>query len=291
MVIAAITSCTNTSNPNVLVAAGLVAEKAVKLGMRAKPWVKTSLAPGSLVVADYLKEAGLQKSLDKLGFTIAGYGCTTCIGNSGPLDKPISDAIEAKDLVAAAVLSGNRNFEGRITSAREGELPRLAAAGRRLRAFRLRAEGSVQRSRRRGQEGQSGLPERCLADQQGRRRRRGRAVKSSQYKARAKTVFDGTAEWRKIKPAKSLTYAWDGKSTYVQNPPYFAGMGKEPPARSPISSTPVRWPSWATPSPPTTFRPPGAIKKESPAGSYLTRNKVRKRTSTPTALAAATTKS
>src|SRR5262249_10535852 len=114
VVIAAITSCTNTSNPSVMLGAGLVAQKAVALGLTTKPWVKTSLAPGSQVVTDYLKKSGLQKSLDKLGFNLVGYCCTTCIGNSGPLPEPIADAVPPGDLVAAAVLSGNRNFEGRV---------------------------------------------------------------------------------------------------------------------------------------------------------------------------------
>ena len=274
VVIAAITSCTNTSNPNVLVAAGLVAEKAVKLGMRAKPWVKTSLAPGSLVVADYLKEAGLQKSLDKLGFTIAGYGCTTCIGNSGPLDKPISDAIEAKDLVAAAVLSGNRNFEGRISphvKANYLASPPLVVA--------YALSGSVLKDPFNDPVGEDkkGNPvylkdvwptNKDVADAVA------GALKSSQYKARAKTVFDGTAAWRKIKPAKSLTYAWDGKSTYVQNPPYFAGMGKQ--ASGEVADIVDARPLAILGDSVTTdhISPAGAIKKESPAGSYLTRNKV-----------------
>ena len=133
VVIAAITSCTNTSNPYVMIGAGLVARKARALGLTRKPWVKTSLAPGSQVVSEYLEAAGLQEDLDAIGFNLVGYGCTTCIGNSGPLGDPaISKAIHDNDLVATAVLSGNRNFEGRITPGRAGELPRLAAAGRGL---------------------------------------------------------------------------------------------------------------------------------------------------------------
>ena len=136
VVIAAITSCTNTSNPGVLVGAGLLARNAVARGLKAKPWVKTSLAPGSQVVAEYLEKAGLQKALDKLGFNLVGFGCTTCIGNSGPLPAPVSKTDQTHDLVAASVLSGNRNFEGRVNAGRAGELPRLAAARRRLCARR-----------------------------------------------------------------------------------------------------------------------------------------------------------
>ena len=133
VVIAAITSCTNTSNPDVMIAAGLVAKKAHDLGLTRKPWVKTSLAPGSKVVTEYLIKAGLLTSLDALGFNLVGYGCTTCIGNSGPLPEAIDKAINAHELVVASVLSGNRNFEGRVHQSRQSQLPGLPAAGRRLR--------------------------------------------------------------------------------------------------------------------------------------------------------------
>ena len=164
MVIAAITSCTNTSNPSVLIGAGLLARNAAAKGLKAKPWVKTSLAPGSQVVAEYLANSGLQKDLDKLGFNLVGFGCTTCIGNSGPLPEEISKSINDNGIVAAAVLSGNRNFEGRVTPGRAGELSGLAAAGRRLRAGRHRDQGSRGRAARQRQGRQAGLPEGHLAD-------------------------------------------------------------------------------------------------------------------------------
>ncbi len=138
MVVAAITSCTNTSNPSVLVAAGLVAKKAVERGLTSKPWVKTSLAPGSKVVTEYLEKAGLATYLDALGFNLVGYGCTTCIGNSGPLPEDVAAQIEARGLIVASVLSGNRNFEGRVQPLVQGQLPGVAAAGGRLRAGRHR---------------------------------------------------------------------------------------------------------------------------------------------------------
>ena len=165
VVIAAITSCTNTSNPNVMVGAGLLARKAVAKGLTVKPWVKTSLAPGSQVVAEYLDKSGLQKDLDKLGYNLVGFGCTTCIGNSGPLAPEISKTINEKDLVAAAVLSGNRNFEGRVNRRRARELSRLAAAGRRLCARGLDVFRSGQAAARPRQEGQEGLPQGHLADE------------------------------------------------------------------------------------------------------------------------------
>ncbi len=153
VVIAAITSCTNTSNPSVLIGAGLLARKAVAKGLKAKPWVKTSLAPGIQVVAEYLPGSGLQDDLDKLGFNLVGFGCTTCIGNSGPLPSEISKTINDNGIVAAAVLSGNRNFEGRVSPGRAGELSRLAAARRGPRDRRHRVDRSRRRAARSGRDG------------------------------------------------------------------------------------------------------------------------------------------
>ena len=170
VVIAAITSCTNTSNPSVLIGAGLLARNAAARGLKAKPWVKTSLAPGSQVVAEYLSNSGLQTDLDKVGFNLVGFGCTTCIGNSGPLPEEISKSINDNGIVAAAVLSGNRNFEGRVSPGRAGELSGLAAAGRGLRAGGHRDQGSRGRADRHRQGRQAGLPEGHLADHQGNQR-------------------------------------------------------------------------------------------------------------------------
>ena len=167
VVIAAITSCTNTSNPSVLIGAGLLARNAAAKGLKAKPWVKTSLAPGSQVVAEYLSNSGLQTDLDKVGFNLVGFGCTTCIGNSGPLPEEISKSINDNGIVAAAVLSGNRNFEGRVSPGRAGELSGLAAAGRGLCAGRHGDQGSRGRADRHRQGRQAGLPEGHLADHQG----------------------------------------------------------------------------------------------------------------------------
>ncbi len=171
VVIAAITSCTNTSNPNVMVAAGILARKAAARGLTSKPWVKTSLVPGSQVVAEYLSKSGLQKDLDKLGFNLVGFGCTTCIGNSGPLPPEISEAINKNDLVAAAVLSGNRNFEGRVNAGRARQLSGVAAARRRLRDCRFDADRPVEGRARHRLEGQEGVPQGHLAVQQGDRGR------------------------------------------------------------------------------------------------------------------------
>ena len=164
VVIAAITSCTNTSNPSVMVAAGLLARNAVERGLNVQPWVKTSLAPGSRVVTDYLKDAGLLEPLEALRFHLVGYGCTTCIGNSGPLAEPIAAGIKENDLVVTAVLSGNRNFEGRISPLVKSQLPGISSAGRRIRYRRNHGRGHGQRASRRRQRWKSGVPEGHLAD-------------------------------------------------------------------------------------------------------------------------------
>ena len=226
--IAAITSCTNTSNPDVMVGAGLLARNAVARGLRVKPWVKTSLAPGSQVVSDYLARAGLQDSLDALGFHLVGYGCTTCIGNSGPLAPPVAEAVEEGGLVVCAVLSGNRNFEGRISpQVRANYLasPLLvvayALAGTMARDLATEPLGS----------GRDGAPvylkDVWPAAAEIRETVR-RAIDPAMFRARYGDVFAGDSAWQAIPVPAGRTYAWDEGSTYVKHPPYFAGMTREP---------------------------------------------------------------
>ena len=226
--IAAITSCTNTSNPDVMVGAGLLARNAVARGLRVKPWVKTSLAPGSQVVSDYLARAGLQESLDALGFNLVGYGCTTCIGNSGPLAPPVAEAVEGGDLVVCAVLSGNRNFEGRISpQVRANYLasPLLvvayALAGTMARDLATEPLGI----------GSDGAPvhlKDVWPEAAEIRETVRRAIDPAMFRARYADVFAGDAAWRALPAPAGRTYAWDEGSTYVKHPPYFAGMTMEP---------------------------------------------------------------
>ena len=228
VVIAAITSCTNTSNPNVMIGAGLLARKAAAKGLTAKPWVKTSLAPGSQVVAEYLDKSGLQKDLDKLGFNLVGFGCTTCIGNSGPLPPENSKAINDNDLVAAAVLSGNRNFEGRVNAD--------------VRANYLASPPLVVSYAIAGSMNVDVAKEPLGVDQKGKKiflkdiwpsnKEIGEFVAKNitrqMFSSKYADVFKGDANWRKISVKGGVTYDWDKKSTYVQNPPYFVGMGRHP---------------------------------------------------------------
>src|SRR5207248_2313353 len=223
VVIAAITSCTNTSNPSVMIAAGLLARNAVKAGLRVKPWVKTSLAPGSQVVSEYLKSSGLQKDLDRLGFDLVGYGCTTCIGNSGPLPDPIAEAVRKHDLVAAAVLSGNRNFEGRVNPD--------------VRANYLASPPLVVSYALAGSMYADLLKQPLGMDKTGKnvflkdiwptsREINGvirKTITRQMFAKKYADVFKGDTNWRAINVKGGLTYAWDSKSTYVRNPPYFAG--------------------------------------------------------------------
>ncbi|HHS82778.1 MAG TPA: aconitate hydratase AcnA, partial [Devosia sp.] len=228
IVIAAITSCTNTSNPSVLVAAGLVARKALEKGLQVKPWVKTSLAPGSQVVTDYLKAAGLQKDLDGLGFNLVGYGCTTCIGNSGPLDPAISEAIRSRDLVACAVLSGNRNFEGRISpdvKANYLASPPLVVA------YALLGRMSADITREPLGNDREGNPV-YLKDLWPSNREIADLVQASltpeMFTSRYGDVFKGDRHWQAIKVSGGETFAWNPSSTYVQQPPYFEGIQMQP---------------------------------------------------------------
>jgi aconitate hydratase len=228
VVIAAITSCTNTSNPSVLVAAGLVARKARALGLEPKPWVKTSLAPGSQVVTDYLDASGLSEDLNAIGFDLVGYGCTTCIGNSGPLPEPISKAINENDLVAASVLSGNRNFEGRVSpDCRANYLasPPLVVAYALKGTVRADLASEPIGKAQNGEDvflkdiWPSNEEIRALIDAH---------VHSDMFRTRYADVYRGDERWREIPVGGGDTYAWPPTSTYIQNPPYFTGMTMEP---------------------------------------------------------------
>ncbi|HEY8192083.1 MAG TPA: aconitate hydratase AcnA [Alphaproteobacteria bacterium] len=268
VVIAAITSCTNTSNPSVMLAAGLVAKKAAERGLTVKPWVKTSLAPGSQVVTDYLEKAGLQKYLDQLGFNLAGYGCTTCIGNSGPLPDHIAKTIETHDLTVAAVLSGNRNFEGRVhqqVKANYLASPPLVVA------YALAGNMNIDISRDAIGTGKDGRPV-YLKDiwptNEEIRQTVEKSVTEKMFKTRYADVFKGPKEWQAVKTGKGETYSWDGKSTYVANPPYFTGMQKKPGVVSDIHG--ARCLALFGDSITTDhISPAGNIKKDSPAGKYL----------------------
>ena len=273
--IAAITSCTNTSNPGVLVAAGLVAKKADALGLKPKPWVKTSLAPGSQVVTDYLEKAGLQKHLDNIGFNLVGYGCTTCIGNSGPLAEPISKAINENGLVAAAVISGNRNFEGRVSpDVRANFLasPPLVVAyalkGTVIEDFTTTPIG----------QDQSGndvfLKDIWPTNQEVAETVQG-AVDRDMFEARYAHVYKGDEHWQKIEVEGSDTYQWRAGSTYVANPPYFEGMTMTP---APVSDIVGAKPLAILGDSITTdhISPAGSIKADSPAGKWLMEHQVSK---------------
>ena len=271
--IAAITSCTNTSNPSVLIAAGLVARKARAQGLTSKPWVKTSLAPGSKVVTDYLNESGLSEDLNALGFDLVGYGCTTCIGNSGPLAEPISKAIADKDLVAVSVLSGNRNFEGRVSpDCRANYLasPPLVVA--------YALKGTVRSDMINDPIGTAGNGEpvylkdiwptneevRALVDAH---------VHSDMFRSRYADVYHGDDRWRAIQVTGGATYGWPPQSTYIQNPPYFTGMTMTATAPGDI----VNARALAVFGDLITtdhISPAGAIKPDSPAGRYLLENGV-----------------
>jgi len=227
VVIAAITSCTNTSNPSVLIAAGLLARNAVERGLTSKPWVKTSLAPGSQVVAAYLSQSGLQKYLDKIGFNLVGFGCTTCIGNSGPLAPELSKAINDNGIVAAAVLSGNRNFEGRVSPDVQAN---YLASPPLVVAYAL--AGSVQKDLTNEPIGtdKAGKPvylKEIWPTSQEIQKFIGENITRDMFKARYADVFKGDANWQSIATGSGLTYGWNGDSTYVQNPPYFQEIARD----------------------------------------------------------------
>jgi len=273
VVIAAITSCTNTSNPSVLIAAGLVAKKAVELGLKVKPWVKTSLAPGSQVVTDYLKSAGLTKSLDALGFNLVGYGCTTCIGNSGPLPEAISDAIQKSDLVACSVLSGNRNFEGRVnpdTRANYLASPPLVVA------YALAGSMLIDLAKDPIGEGKDGKPVYLKdiwptsAEVAALQRKH---VTQKMFATRYSDVFKGDKNWQGIQVAGGQTYAWDVGSTYVQNPPYFQDMKMEPEPVTDVIEARVLG-VFGDSITTDHISPAGSFKAASPAGKYLLERQV-----------------
>jgi len=273
VVITAITSCTNTSNPSVMLGAGLIARNAVKHGLKVKPWVKTSLAPGSQVVTDYLKKAGLQDALNKIGFNLVGYGCTTCIGNSGPLPEAVSKAVSDGDLVVASVLSGNRNFEGRVnpqTRANYLASPMLVVI------YALAGSMKIDITKDPIGIGKGGKKV-YLKDLWPTNEEIAKFVKKNvtptAFKTRYADVFHGDKFWRGIKVKPSLTYQWDNKSTYVQNPPYFEGMTNVVRGFSDIKGARVLallGDSITTDH----ISPAGSIKKDSPAGKYLLENGV-----------------
>ena len=273
VVIAAITSCTNTSNPSVLIAAGLVAKKAVEKGLKVKPWVKTSLAPGSQVVTDYLKSAGLTKSLDALGFNLVGYGCTTCIGNSGPLSEAIAETIQSADLVACSVLSGNRNFEGRVnpdTRANYLASPPLVVA------YALAGSLLIDLANDPIGEGKDGKPVYLKdiwptsAEIAALQRKH---VTEKMFATRYSDVFKGDKNWQGIKVAGGQTYAWDMGSTYVQNPPYFQDMKMEPEAVTDVIEARILG-VFGDSITTDHISPAGSIKASSPAGVYLRERQV-----------------
>ncbi|MBS3961871.1 MAG: aconitate hydratase AcnA [Sandarakinorhabdus sp.] len=273
VVIAAITSCTNTSNPNVLIAAGLVARKANALGLRPKPWVKTSFAPGSQVVTDYFDKAGLTADMDAIGFNLVGYGCTTCIGNSGPLPEPVSEAINGNDLVAVSVLSGNRNFEGRVSpdvKANYLASPPLVVA--------YALAGTIRSDITENPIGQTAegrdvflkdvwpTNAEIAAMVQS-------AVTPAMFRARYADVFKGDRHWQAIRLTGGNTYRWNPSSTYVQNPPYFEGMTMTPAPVTDIvgaRALAILGDSITTDH----ISPAGSIKLDSPAGNYLTERQV-----------------
>ena len=267
VVIAAITSCTNTSNPSVMLAAGLLARNAVAKGLDTKAWVKTSLAPGSKVVRDYYTAANVLESLEKLGFHIVGFGCTTCIGNSGPLPQPIADAVEANKLVVAAVLSGNRNFEGRINPmtrfnylASPPLVVAYALAGRMDIDFNTEPLGV-------GKDGPVFLRDIWPAPKEVEDEIL-RSVKAAMFKTQYANVFDGDANWKSLPVPEGDLYAWDESSTYVKNPPFFDGMTLTPPGVRPIRE--ARALAMLGDSITTDhISPAGSIPAASPAGKWL----------------------
>ncbi len=274
VVIAAITSCTNTSNPNVLIGAGLVAKKARERGLSVKPWVKTSLAPGSQVVSDYLEKAGLQAELNALGFDLVGYGCTTCIGNSGPLPAPIGAAVEAGDLHVGAVLSGNRNFEGRVNPltrlnylASPPLVVAYAIAGNLTMDLLNEPIGTAS-------DGAAVYLRDIWPSNQEIQDIVNQAVTREMFESRYADVFKGPEEWQSIETSSGMTYDWDGGSTYVQYPPFFEGMTAKPDASEDIKGARVLallGDSVTTDH----ISPAGAIKQDSPGGAYLLEHQVR----------------
>lgn len=268
VVIAAITSCTNTSNPSVLMAAGLLAKNAVEKGLQRKPWVKSSLAPGSKVVTDYLHVAGLQTYLDELGFNLVGYGCTTCIGNSGPLLEPIATSIHDNDLIVSAVLSGNRNFEGRVhpqVQANWLASPPLVVA------YALTGTTQIDLTSEALGQGNDGNPVylKDIWPSQADIAQEVAKVNNGMFKKEYADVFKGDANWQAMKVTNSTTYQWDDNSTYIQHPPFFQNLKPTPDSITPIKQAYILallGDSITTDH----ISPAGSIKANSPAGLYLT---------------------
>ena len=276
VVIAAITSCTNTSNPDVLIAAGLVAKKANERGLKPKPWVKTSLAPGSQVVTDYLVKSGLQEHLDAVGFDLVGYGCTTCIGNSGPLAAPISAAINGNDIVAASVLSGNRNFEGRVSPDVRAN---FLASPPLVVAYALKGtvtEDITTTPIGQDQNGNDVMLADLWPTNAEIAANRAANIDRSMFVSRYANVYDGDEHWQAITVEPSDTYQWRAGSTYVANPPYFEGMTMTPaPVTDIIDAKPlaILGDSVTTDH----ISPAGSIKEDSPGGKFLMSNQVAKK--------------
>ncbi len=276
IVIAAITSCTNTSNPSVLIGAGLLAKKAYEKGLKVKPWVKTSLAPGSQVVTDYLEKAGLNKYLDELGFNLVGYGCTTCIGNSGPLNKDISDAINQNDLYAVSILSGNRNFEGRISpdvKANYLASPPLVVAYAIAGTMNFDLYKTPLGKDKNGKDvflkdiwPSNKEIEEIMLD----------SLDSEMFKKRYSNVSDGPKEWREINTVDSDIYNWQENSTYVKRPPFFDDLSDKPEGFKPINNARILLVLGDTV---TTdhISPAGSIKKESPTGDYFEKYQIQQK--------------
>ncbi len=275
VVIAAITSCTNTSNPGVLVAAGLVAKKANEKGLRPKPWVKTSLAPGSQVVTDYLVKAGLQEHLDAVGFNLVGYGCTTCIGNSGPLAEPISKAINGNDIVAASVISGNRNFEGRVSPDVRAN---FLASPPLVVAYALKGtvtEDFTTTPIGKATDGSDVYLKDIWPSNQEVADAMAASITREMFESRYAAVYQGDKHWQAIQVEGSETYQWRAGSTYVANPPYFEGMEMTP---APVSDIIEAKPLLILGDSITTdhISPAGNIKADSPAGQWLMEHQVAK---------------
>ena len=275
VVIAAITSCTNTSNPDVLIAAGLVAKKAHEKGLKPKPWVKTSLAPGSQVVTDYLEKSGLQDDLDALGFDLVGYGCTTCIGNSCPLAPPISKAINGNDIVAASVLSGNRNFEGRVSPDVRAN---FLASPPLVVAYALKGtvtEDITATPIGQDQDGKDVMLADIWPSNDEVREHRAKNIDRDMFVSRYADVYKGDEHWQAIKVEASDTYRWNPTSTYVASPPFFEGMEMTP---APVTDITDAKPLAILGDSVTTdhISPAGSIKEDSPAGSYLQSHQVAK---------------
>lgn len=268
VMIAAITSCTNTSNPSVLIGAGLVAKKANALGMKIKPWVKTSLAPGSQVVTDYLEAAGLQTELDTLGFNLVGYGCTTCIGNSGPINTEFSKTIKDGNLAVAAVLSGNRNFEGRVspdTKANYLASPPLVVA------YAIAGNVKIDLSKDaigKDSKGNDVFLKDIWPTSQEIHDVMAKSITPAMYKSRYANVFEGDSDWQKVSVKEGETFAWDASSTYINNPPYFKGMKKDPVAVNNIVGANVLG-LFGDSITTDHISPAGSFKPDTPAGAYL----------------------